>query len=309
MTAQAAQAAQSGSEPELYPIPPAEHRWIAARIILVNAIPFLGFIYGLYLLARVGISMIDLALLCVFYAINIVGVEIGFHRFFAHRSFEAGPFVRGALALFGTIGFQGTATYWAAVHRRHHQLSDISGDPHTPNRYPGLRGLLSAHMGWFLDPVLISTRRYAPEIREDKAVRRISKGYIWYAMSGIIVPAAIGGLATFSLTGAWTALVWGGLVRIFLAQHATYLLNSVCHSIGTRAFATDDRSRNNAFVALVTFGGGWHNNHHAFPGSARAGFRWWEVDAGWWLIRLLASAGLVWNVKEPAPEAVNGRRV
>jgi stearoyl-CoA desaturase (delta-9 desaturase) len=296
------------AEPELYPIPAAERPWIAARIILVNAIPLAAFVYGIVVLFQFGISALDLALLIVFYAVNIIGVEIGFHRFFAHRAFETGPVMRSLLAWAGSIGFQGTATYWAAVHRRHHQLSDTAGDPHSPRLNPGrFRGLWHAHVGWFLDPVYISTKRYAPEIRVDNAVRRINKRYMACAMSGLVLPALIGGVATQSLAGAWSALLWGGLIRVFLAQHATYALNSVCHWIGSRPYKTDDNSRNNFLVGLLTFGGGWHNNHHAFPGFARAGFRWWQIDLGYWFVRLLALAGLVWNVKEPSAAAVAAR--
>jgi stearoyl-CoA desaturase (delta-9 desaturase) len=196
------------------------------------------------------------------------------------------------------------------MHRRHHQHSDGTDDPHSPNHHgEGLRGLLAgwwhAHVGWmfYKDPEDLS--RYVGDLQADPVVRRVSSTWTLWSAAGLLLPAVLGGLITWSWTGALLGFIWGGLTRVFLVHHVTWSINSVCHLWGTRPFRSHDESRNNAIFGVLALGEGWHNNHHAFPTSARHGLRWWEFDASYLLIRGLELIGLAWKVKVPSAEALD----
>ncbi len=251
-----------------------------------------------------GVGEVDLALLGVLYLGTAIGVEIGFHRFFTHRSFETGPVLKVILAVLGSMAAQGPLITWVAVHRRHHVSSDEDGDPHSP-RPSGdgplawLRGLWHAHVGWmFLYQIpLTDLLRHAPDLVRDRTLYRIHRAYFVWPLLGLAIPAAVGGLSAGSVSGAVSGLIWGGFVRIFLVHHSTWIVNSVCHAIGSRPFEGVGASTNNAWLALPTWGASWHNNHHAYPRAACNSVRWWQVDLFGYLIHALGQLGLARNVR------------
>ena len=253
-----------------------------------------------------GPSALDVGLLVAFYALTMLGLTAGFHRLFTHRSFRAHPLVELALAVAGSMALEGPIVRWVAQHRRHHAHADRDGDPHSPVAGGGSRlaGLWHAHVGWMLGGPRTFARRFAPDLLEDALVRRLDALYLVWVAASLGLPAAIGALATGSAAGAGSALLWGGLVRIFCVHQASWAVNSIGHALGRRPFAARDHSTNNALLALFTLGEGWHNNHHAFPSSARHGLERWQLDPTAFVIAGLCRLGLAWDVKTPTPAAL-----
>jgi stearoyl-CoA desaturase (delta-9 desaturase) len=267
-------------------------------------VPFAGLIAGL--IAAWGAHVFDwrdLLILSVLYMLPMLGVTVGFHRLLTHRSFETFRAVRYIFAMLGSLAVQGPVIKWVADHRKHHAFSDQEGDPHSPHvgrtrgLFGALRGLWHAHVGWLFTSVgLADAGRYARELIEDPLMRVINRSFGVLTLFTLALPFGLGWLLTGKLSGALWALVWGGLVRIFLVHHITWSVNSLCHFAGQRRFETTDRSSNLAVLAIPTLGEAWHNNHHAFPRSAFHGLRWWEVDVSGLVIRAMESVGLAWNV-------------
>jgi stearoyl-CoA desaturase (Delta-9 desaturase) len=276
--------------------------------LLAVVLPFIAFIAALVLLWNELVGPTDLALLVVLYVATGMGITVGFHRLLTHRSFQTRKPVEYLLAVLGTMAVQGTVIDWVASHRRHHAHADEDGDPHTPHSFEAgvrgtLRGLWHSHVGWLLEQGHDSDpRRFTPDLLEDRGMVLISRAFPLLVGFGLVLPMAVGFAASGTLAGALTALLWGGLVRVFLLHHVTFSINSICHVFGTRRFATDDRSTNVFWLSLLSFGESWHHNHHAFPRSARHGLRWWELDPGGLAIRALRRLGLAWNVVEITPE-------
>jgi stearoyl-CoA desaturase (delta-9 desaturase) len=235
-----------------------------------------------------------------------LGVTIGFHRLFAHRSFATSRPVERTLMALGCMAGQSSPFFWVATHRLHHRYSDADGDPHSPHAAGGRRlgpllGFWHAHVGW-----LLTTRPGYPaaavrDLARRADLARIDRHWLPLYLAGLAAPAAagyaIGGTAYDALMG----LLWGGHLRHFLTLQATLCVNSVNHLWGTRPYPTADDSRNNMLTGVLAFGEGWHNNHHAFPWSARHGLRWWQPDLSWWVIRAMEACGLAWRVRRPRP--------
>jgi stearoyl-CoA desaturase (delta-9 desaturase) len=244
----------------------------------------------------------DLLVLAIVYLLSGLGVTVGFHRLFTHRSFKTGRTLRFVLAALGSAAIEGPLIEWVSNHRKHHQFSDEADDPHSPHHHGAgmrgaLRGLLHAHVGWILKgDAAANPARYAKDLLADPVAALVNRTFLVWLLAGLALPFALGAALTDSLTGALTALLWGGAVRIFLLHHATFSINSLCHFFGRRPFDTGDESRNLAWLALPTFGEAWHNNHHAFPSSARHGQACWQLDPSWWVISALARCGLAWDV-------------
>jgi stearoyl-CoA desaturase (delta-9 desaturase) len=250
---------------------------------------------------------VELGLLLGMYILTALGITIGFHRLFSHRSFEAASATRFVLAALGSMAVQAPLMKWVAIHRRHHEHSDQPNDPHSPHGHGGgvagvLRGLWHAHIGWFFQPDPPNWPRYVKDLQRDGAVRVASALFPLWVAVGLLVPAGLGWLLAGGWLGALLGLLWGGLARIFLVHHITWSVNSVCHLWGSRPYPRDE-SRNNVVFGVLALGEGWHNNHHAFPTSARHGLRWWQLDLSYYVIRLLALFGLAWSVRVPGKHA------
>lgn len=251
----------------------------------------------------------DLVVLAVTYLATGLGVTVGFHRLLTHRSFRTTAPVRALLAVLGSAAVQGPVIEWVANHRKHHRFSDRSGDPHSPHvgHAGGFRGALAglyhAHVGWILrGDALADRERYAKDLLADPAISFVDRTFLVWVLLGMALPFALGVVIGGTLWAGLTALLWGGAVRMFLLHHATFSINSLCHFFGRRRFATADESRNLPWLALPTLGEAWHNNHHAFPTSARHGLRWWQVDPSGWLIEAMRRVGLAWDVVRVSDE-------
>ena len=265
----------------------------------------------------VAVGVVDVVLLVAMYLICGLGISIGFHRHFSHRSFEARAWLRGTLAILGSMTIQGPVTQWVTDHRKHHALSDRDGDPHSPHTHGGegwvaaVRGLWHAHMGWlFVTKGMERGLHYGRDLFGDRLIRTIDRMYMLWVVLTLGIPFLVGYLAGgLSVGTGLQALVWGGLVRIFLFQHMTWAVNSICHMFGSQDYRSRDESRNNWAIALATFGEGWHNNHHAFPASAVHGLDRFQFDLSAWIIRGMERLGWVWDVKRPDAAQRARRRV
>ncbi|HEY8303370.1 MAG TPA: acyl-CoA desaturase [Solirubrobacteraceae bacterium] len=278
--------------------------------IAAVVLPFAGVVVGGALLWDSFLSPLDLAIMAVMYMGTAVGITVGFHRLLTHRAFQTHAWVRYTLAVLGEMAVQGPVIDWVADHRKHHTFTDEEGDPHSPHAGQGAgltgmsKGLWHAHTGWlFSTHGQASSKRFAPDLLEDRWMRRINKAFPVIALYSLAIPFLLGlGLSGGSLTAGLSALLWGGLVRIFFVHHVTWSINSICHFFGSRRFALEDHSTNVFWLALPSLGEAWHHNHHAFPRSAFHGLRWWELDPSGWLILGMARVRLAWDVVRVTPE-------
>ena len=271
--------------------------------LLGVSLPVAGLAIAIVLLWGHGVGVTAIAILVVGYLLTGIGITVGYHRLFTHRSFETYPAVRYALALLGQMGVEGDVVTWVADHRKHHQFSDREGDPHSPHAEFGagpleaLKGLWHAHTGWLFTSVGRADRaRYAKDLVQDAGLRTIAKLFLPLVVVSLVVPALVGWMLIGGWYGFVSGLVWGGAVRILLLHHVTWSINSICHFWGRRRFDSPDESRNVWWLSWLSFGESWHNNHHAFPSSAFHGLRRFEVDPGGWVIRGLEACGLAWRV-------------
>jgi stearoyl-CoA desaturase (delta-9 desaturase) len=249
----------------------------------------------------------------VMYAFGMIGATVGFHRYFTHGSFKTGRVMRILLAVAGTMAIQGPIIDWVAIHRRHHAFADRPGDPHSPWRYGTstralLRGIWHAHVGWLLDRVRANEDRYVPDLMSDKDIRTVNRLTGPIIALSMLGPPLIGGLATGSEFGAFTAFFWAVAIRVGIQQHVIWSVNSLCHLVGKRPFKTRDRSSNFWPLAILSFGEAWHNFHHADPTCARHGVKPGQIDISWWIIWLLERAGLVYDVRWLKPDRLSRLR-
>lgn len=283
--------------------------------LVVTILPFLGAGIGIPLLWNRGVKALDLSLFFIFYVITGMGVTVGFHRMLTHRSFDAVKPVRIALAVAGSMAVQGPVIRWVADHRRHHAFADQPGDPHSPHleEHEGVKGVLTglwhAHTGWFFDTEKTNIRRFAPDLVADHALRKVDKLFPVLTLTSFLLPGVLGLVITRTWMGGVTAFVWGGLARIFFLHHVTWSINSICHFYGNRPFKSKDLSTNNWAMALLSFGEGWHNSHHAFPTSYKHGLGRGQFDPSAGLITGLKNLGLAHNIKVPTPEQMAAKRV
>jgi stearoyl-CoA desaturase (delta-9 desaturase) len=274
-------------------------------MIAVVILPFLGLLAAIVLLWGWGLGWVELTLLGGMYFFTALGVTVGYHRLFTHRAFETNRVIQFILGVLGAMAIQGPLIKWVAVHRRHHQHSDREEDPHSPHTHGDgvwgvVKGLWHSHLGWLFRPDPGNLGQYVRDLRQSRLLVAVSALFPLWAMLGLAIPAAVGGLLMWSWQGVILGLIWGGLVRICLAHHITWSINSVCHIWGGQPYSCRDESRNNFIFGVLAMGEGWHNNHHAFPTSARHGLRWWQIDLSYYVIRLMALIGLAWNIKVPS---------
>jgi stearoyl-CoA desaturase (Delta-9 desaturase) len=245
----------------------------------------------------------DVVVFVIMYMATGLGITVGFHRYFTHRSFKTSKPARAVLAVLGSAAIEGPVISWVADHRKHHTFADQEGDPHSPHVDHGVgwrgafKGLLHAHVGWlFIHTQRGLRRRYARDLVDDPIVNFVDRKFVFWAVGGLLLAFALGWAIGGSLFAGLTGLLWGGAVRMLVVHHVTFSINSLCHFFGRRRFETDDESRNLLWLAPFSFGESWHNNHHAFPTSAEHGLRRWELDPSALVIRALEKVGLVWDV-------------
>jgi stearoyl-CoA desaturase (delta-9 desaturase) len=288
----------------------------ALQRILVGvfvAVPLLALVAAIPIAWGWGLGWHDIVLALVFYVISGLGISAGYHRYFTHMSFKAKRPLRIALAVAGSLAFEGPLLNWVADHRRHHKYSDRDGDPHSPWRFGDdwkalAKGLGFAHMGWLFEINRTSQEKYCPDLLADRAIRRISQSFIPFATVSLALPALIGGLWSMSLHGAITALFWAGLVRVALLQHVTWSINSICHTFGKEEFTTRDKARNVSWLAIASFGESWHNLHHADPTCARHGVLKGQIDISARLIWIFERLGWVYDVRWPDEVRLTAKR-
>lgn len=280
----------------------------ADRIDWLRVIPFIGLHLACIGVFWVGFSWIALAVAVLLYAVRMFALTGFYHRYFSHKAFKTSRVMQFVFALIGAMCVQRGPLWWAAHHRNHHRFADTDKDLHSPV----LRGFLWSHMGWFLTPRGFRTDfESIPDLRRYPELRLLDRFDI-----AVPIVLAVGlfffgrwlqhAHPTLGTSGA-QMLIWGFFVSTVVLFHATVTINSLAHRFGSRRFDTRDNSRNNWLLALLTFGEGWHNNHHHFPGSARQGFRWWEVDLTYYLLRGMAACRLVWDLK-PLPAGLRRAR-
>ncbi len=267
------------------------------RVDWVAAGPF----WAVHVLAVVGVCLLGfswkgVALAVALYYIRIFGVTAGYHRYFAHKTFKTGRVMQFLFAVLAMSSTQKGVLWWAAHHRVHHKFSDKPEDVHSMK----LRGFFWSHVGWILSHDYDRTElEEIQDFAKYPELRWLDRYHV--------VPSVVLGTSLY-LIGGWWALVWGYLVSTTLCWHGTFTINSLAHWLGRRRYATTDESRNSLVLALLTLGEGWHNNHHYYPAAANQGFYWWEIDITYYVIRLLAAVGLVWDVQTP-PARIRDRRM
>lgn len=282
--------------------------WTQRAVTLVVIVgPFVA--GGVALRALRAPRLHDLVLGVILYVASTGGVTMGYHRMYTHKGFVAVRPLRIALAAAGCLAFQGSPEAWVANHRLHHALSDQPGDPHSPYAPAdpeGIResritwrGLVRSHLGWLFVTPGASVERWAPDMRDDPALRWVSRRYPLICAGGFALPFLVGLAFTGSPSGGLWCAVWAGAVRVGLLHHVSWSINSVCHTFGRRPFPSDDRSSNVWWLSLLSLGESWHNGHHAFPACARHGILPGQVDPTAGAIRLCERVGWVTNVRWP----------
>ena len=263
--------------------------WVSSLpFLLFHAVPFLAFV--------TGVTWRAVVIFVALYAIRMFAITAGYHRYFAHRSFRTNRLVQLILALLGASAAQKGPLWWAAHHRAHHRYSDTDRDIHSPQK-----GFWWSHVGWIL------CNRYKGTQLESVSDLAAFPELRFVERYNALIPWVLGAVSL--LVGGWSGLVFGFFGSTVLLWHATFTINSLSHTFGTRRYATGDTSRNNPLLAVLTFGEGWHNNHHHYPASARQGFYWWEVDVSWYALRSLSAVRLVRGLREPTAVVMQRNRL
>ena len=258
------------------------------RIDWLRQLPFIAIHAGCLAVPFVGISPAAVELAVALYALRMFAVTAFYHRYFSHFAFRTSRIAQFVFAVLGASAAQRGPLWWASHHRHHHVHSDQPQDSHSSHQH----GLVWSHVGWFMADGNFGARTELVKSFAAFAELRFIDRF------DALVPLAL--VAVLYTLGGLQFVVWGFCVSTVVLYHATFSINSFAHRFGSRRYATRDHSRNNAWLALATFGEGWHNNHHHYPASARQGFFWWEIDLSWYMLKLLALFGIVWDLK-PVP--------
>lgn len=265
-------------------------------------IPLFGTILALILWIYFGVSQLSVWLFLSFVLMSQFGITVGYHRLFTHHSFETTRPIKILLAIMGSMTLEGPIFVWCARHRAHHQFTDKAGDPHSP-----LDGWFHSHVG-FLWTEKDPDNKYIGDLLKDPDMEFVNQHFVGWSILSLLLPPILAWLFRRSLVEAFYGFLWGSLMRIFIVHHVTWSINSICHIWGSRPFNTGDESRNNILFAFIGFGEGSHNSHHAFQWSARHGLRWYQLDLGYWIIRLLQCLHLAWNVRTPTKIQIDSRK-
>ena len=279
----------------------------ADRIDWLRATPFVAMHLACVAVIWVGVSPVALIVAAALYAVRMFAITGFYHRYFSHRTFRTSRAVQFIFALIGASCVQRGPLWWAAHHRHHHRHADTELDPHSPNVY----GFIWSHVGWFLTPRNFQTDiSRVPDLAKFPELRVLDRYDtlvpVLLAVSMYFLGVLLHHVAPQLGTSGGQMLIWAFFVSTVVLFHATVTINSLAHRFGSRRFETKDSSRNNLWLALITFGEGWHNNHHYFPGSSRQGFHWWEIDITWYGLKLMSALGLVHGLK-PVPAWVHAK--
>jgi stearoyl-CoA desaturase (delta-9 desaturase) len=267
------------------------------RVEWLRTLPFLGMHLMCLGVIWVGVSTTAVVVAAALYVARLVAITAFYHRYFSHRTFRTSRAVQFIFALLGTMAVQRGPLWWAAHHRHHHAHADEEHDSHSPIQH----GFWWSHMGWFMNRSNFATRgELIKDLTRYPELRFLDR-------FDIVPPIALA-VVLFAWGGA-QMLIWGFFISTVVLYHVTFTVNSLAHRFGRRRYATSDGSRNNWLIALLTFGEGWHNNHHHFPGSVRQGFYWWEIDVTYYVLRAMAALGLVWDLKAVPARIRDARRV
>ncbi|WP_020672735.1 acyl-CoA desaturase [Amycolatopsis nigrescens] len=288
-----------------------------AQMIILKTfllIPFVALVAAVPIAWGWGMNWVDLGLAVAFYTIAMLGVTVGYHRYFTHGAFKTNRVLRVALAIAGGMAVQGSVIFWVASHRRHHAYADREGDPHSPWLFGSsptalLRGFWHAHMGWMFKREVTNYERFAPDLLADRDLRIVNRHFWAWITLSLALPALLGGLLSWSLWGAVTAFFWAGLVRIAFSHHVTWSVNSICHMVGDRPFVSRDKASNFWPLAILSMGESWHNSHHADPTCARHGVLRGQIDVSGRLIWIFEKLGWARNVRWPKPERLAAKRI
>jgi stearoyl-CoA desaturase (delta-9 desaturase) len=292
------------------------------KLIIINiagvTLPLIGLVVAMILTWGGAVNWYYVALLVGMSILTELGITVGYHRLFTHKSFKSPAAVRYFFAALGSMAGQGPVIRWCTEHRLHHQHSDDRLDPHSPHMgkngswgeglWATMRGAFHSHVGWLFAEPSQGLAKYSRDLHEDKAVAAANRHFAFWLAMGIILPGVLAGLVTMSWMGFVLGMLWGGFVRMAVVHHITWSVNSVCHLWGWRPFESHDESRNNPIVGLLAMGEGWHNNHHAFPSSARHGLRWWELDPSWLLIKTMQLFGLAREIRVPDHQRMESKK-
>jgi stearoyl-CoA desaturase (Delta-9 desaturase) len=273
-------------------------------------VPFFGLHLACFAVLWVGVSATAIAVAAGLYALRLFAVTGFYHRYFSHRAYRTSRAAQFVFAVLGAAATQRGPLWWASHHRHHHRHADTENDAHSARQH----GFAWSHTGWFLACGNFSTRMaLVPDLARFPELRLLDR---FDALIPVVLGVALyiaGDMLARAVPGAGTSgpqlLVWGLCISTVALYHATFTINSLAHRFGRRRYATRDDSRNNWWLALLTFGEGWHNNHHHFPGAARQGFYWWEIDLTYYGLRLLAALGLIWDLKQVPAAMLNSRRI
>jgi stearoyl-CoA desaturase (delta-9 desaturase) len=280
------------------------------RIDWLRAAPFIALHLACLAVIWVGWSPFAVLFAILLYVLRMFAITGFYHRYFSHKTFRTSRPLQFLFAVAGGTAVQRGPLWWASQHRHHHATSEQAEDAHSPVQH----GFFWSHMGWFLSDAHFATRNErVKELAQYPELRFLDR-------FDVVVPFFFA-LAIFGLgewlayaapqlgTDGWQLLVWGFVISTVALYHATFSVNSLAHTWGSRRYKTSDQSRNNLLIALLTLGEGWHNNHHHYPGSARQGFYWWEIDPTWYGLRLLAACGLIWDIRDIPPNMREARRI
>jgi stearoyl-CoA desaturase (delta-9 desaturase) len=280
------------------------------RIDWLRAMPFIALHMACFTVIWVGWSPFAVLFAILLYVLRMFAITGFYHRYFSHKAFRTSRLLQFLFAVAGSTAVQRGPLWWASQHRHHHATSEQAEDAHSPVQH----GIFWSHMGWFLSDAHFATRNErVKELAQYPELRFLDR---FDVVVPIFFALAIFGLGEWLAyaapqlgTDGWQLLVWGFVISTVVLYHATFSVNSLAHTWGSRRYETRDQSRNNPLLALLTLGEGWHNNHHHYPGSARQGFYWWEIDPTWYGLKLLAACGLIWDMKDIPPNMREARRI
>ncbi|HSI44222.1 MAG TPA: acyl-CoA desaturase [Methylotenera sp.] len=281
-----------------------------ADVDWLRVIPFIAMHLACFAVFWVGASWFAVIFAISLYAIRMFAVTGFYHRYFSHKAFRTSRFIQFVLAVLGASAVQRGPLWWASHHRDHHVNSDEYEDAHSPVQH----GFLWSHLGWFLSNRHFATKtERVKELAKYLELRLLDRFDVivplLLAISIYLLGSFLESTAPHLNTNGWQLLVWGFAISTVVLYHATFTVNSLAHVWGHRRYATSDHSRNNLWIALVTLGEGWHNNHHHFPGSARQGFYWWEIDFTYYGLKVLAALGLIWDLRTVPTEIRESRKI